>query len=170
MKKATLPFSLFALCAALSPGPTQADQYVRMLDASGAPDVSGLYAERSSASTLTSAHVVAVHSAQGGNEVIPPGAWSTQQDHGGANMTIITEEIGYGRFEQASLLSNPLREVRREPLCDYGAPAPCNGRGTIVGYRRHWNASGFEGGNFQFTVYPNSNGGGSVQSAFLTIR
>ncbi|TCV93955.1 uncharacterized protein DUF4879 [Luteibacter rhizovicinus] len=83
-------------------------------------------------------------------------------------MTIVTDEIGYGRYAQATLLSNPLQEIRTEPLCSAANPQPCS-RGTIVGYRRYWNASGYQGGNFNFTVYP-SNGGGSVRSASITIQ
>jgi hypothetical protein len=75
-------------------------------------------------------------------------------------MQITTDNIGYGHSAQARLLGRPLREIRNEPLCDVnGQPQPCRGRGTVIGYRRTWDASGLDGGNFQYMVIPNGVGG-----------
>lgn len=107
---------------------------------------------------LTRAYVSWVHSARAGAELVE-GRSSTARDHGGAWMRIATDDIGYGRNAQARLLGSPLREIRTEALCHVGGrPNPCNGRGTVIGYRRTWEASGREGGNFEYMVIPNGVG------------
>jgi hypothetical protein len=40
-------------------------------------------------------------------------------------------------------------EVQTQALCNVrGHVDTCNGRGTIIGYRHTWDASGRDGGNF----------------------
>jgi hypothetical protein len=108
---------------------------------------------------LSRIYVHHVTSTKGGYEQIPQGGSWTAKDHGGPVLTITTDEIGYGNNAQARLLGSPLREVGTQPLCNVGGvPRPCN-RGTIVGYRRTWDASGREEGNFEFMVNPNGPGG-----------
>ena len=110
------------------------------------------------ASSLTGAYVYRVQSAAGGNEVVR-GRNTTVSDHGGAWMQIITDDIGYGKAARASILSNALREIRTEPLCRSGGDmGPCRRGETVVGYRRTWDASGHQGGNFEYAVYPASSG------------
>lgn len=117
---------------------------------------------------LSRIYVHDVTSTNGGFEAIPQGGSWTAQDHGGPKLTITTDEIGYGNNAQARLLGSPLREIQTQPLCNAGGvPKPCN-RGTIVGYRRTWDASGREGGNFEFMVNPN--GVGAWKRAALQIR
>ena len=128
-----------------------------------------LVASPSQANNLSAVYVYSVESSQGGREYLSPGAYSTSRDHGGASMHITTDEIGYGNNQQARLLGFSLREIRTVPLCNVrGSTAPCNGRGTIVGYRRTWDASGRDGGNFEYMVIPNGVGG--VRRVNLTIR
>ncbi|HXO99973.1 MAG TPA: DUF4879 domain-containing protein [Luteibacter sp.] len=123
----------------------------------------------SCATPLTSARVSVVSSTKGGTEAIGRGVTGTSRDHGGARLQIVTEEIGRGQHAQATLLGFALREIRTEPLCNVGGQAkPCAGRGTIVGYRRTWDASGREDGNFQFTIFPV--GLGSALRANLTVH
>ncbi len=108
---------------------------------------------------LSRAYVSLVSSAAGGAEAVV-GRPSTIRDHGGTWMQITTDDIGYGHGAQAWLLGSPLREIRSEALCNVnGQPRPCHGRGTVIGYRRTWDASGREGGNFQYMVIPNGVGG-----------
>jgi hypothetical protein len=110
------------------------------------------------ANSLTRAYVHSVSSAAGSTEVVV-GRASTTRDHGGAWMRIQTDDVGYGNNPQARLLGNALREVKTEPLCNSGGSlTPCN-RGTVVGYRRTWDASGHQGGNFEYMVIPNGAGG-----------
>jgi hypothetical protein len=113
----------------------------------------------SQSNNLSRAYVSAVASAKGSTEFVE-GRSSTVRDHGGAWMRITTDEIGYGRNAQARLLGSPLRELGSLPLCNVGGqPTPCYGRGTVIGYRRTWDASGREGGNFEYMVIPNGIGG-----------
>ena len=108
---------------------------------------------------LSRAYVSSVQSAAAGSEYVI-GQSSTTRDHGGAWLRVTTDDIGYGRNAQARLLGSPLREIRTEALCNVGGqPNPCNGRGTVIGYRRTWDASGREGGNFEYMVIPNGIGG-----------
>lgn len=121
------------------------------------------------ATNLSRVSVHSVESSQGGREILPPRSGSTSRDHGGSMMRITTEEIGYGNNAQARLLGFPLREVGTIPLCNVrGHATPCAGRGTIVGYRRTWDASGRDGGNFEYMVIPNGIGG--VQRVSLQVR
>jgi hypothetical protein len=120
------------------------------------------------ANSLTRAYVYRVNSATGGNEVVS-GRSTTLNDHGGAWMQIVTDEIGYGREPQARLLSNALREISKEPICQgRNGMVPCRRGDTIVGYRRTWDASGHQGGNFEYVVYPS--GGGNVARAAFQVR
>lgn len=112
------------------------------------------------ANSLTRAYVSGVVSTKGGPERGLTGQSQTSRDHGGAQLLIFTDDIGYGNNAQARLLGSPLREIRTEALCNVGGqPSPCNGRGTVIGYRRTWDASGREGGNFEYMVIPNGIGG-----------
>lgn len=121
------------------------------------------------ATNLTRVRVLSVTSAKAGAETLNAGATSTSRDHGGAWMKITTEEIGFGKNMQATLLGFSLRQIRTEALCNVGGQAkPCTGRGAIVGYRRTWDASGREDGNFQFTIFPL--GLGSAQRVNLTVH
>lgn len=120
------------------------------------------------ANSLSRAYVHSVKSAAGGNEVVS-GRSLTTSDHGGARMHILTDEIGYGSNAQARLLSNSLREIAKEPLCRAGSGVgPCRRGDTILGYRRTWDASGSQGGNFECVVYPA--GSGSAQRVALQVR
>jgi hypothetical protein len=122
-----------------------------------------------SATNLTRVRVFSVASAKAGAESINSGASSTSRDHGGGWMTITTEEIGFGKNMQATLLGFSLRQIRSEALCNVGGQAkPCIGRGAIVGYRRTWDAGGREGGNFRYTIFPKEYGQ-PVQMTF-TVR
>ncbi|WP_090352625.1 DUF4879 domain-containing protein [Dyella sp. 333MFSha] len=107
---------------------------------------------------LSRAFVSSVTSSKGGFEDTS-GRSSTTRDHGGTSMLIRTDDIGYGKHAQARLLGSPLREVQTHALCKVnGRTALCNGRGTVIGYRRTWEASGREGGNFEYMVIPNGVG------------
>lgn len=131
----------------------------------------GMISVTAHAVPLTSAYVVEVKSAKVGTERLNAHSTSKQYDHGGPTMTIVTDEFGYGQHAQATLLGSPLKEIGSVPLCNQrGVAAPCNGRGSVIGYRRTWDASGREGGNFQFVVYATNGSGGNAQRVNLQIR
>ncbi|MGN6091610.1 MAG: DUF4879 domain-containing protein [Luteibacter jiangsuensis] len=128
-----------------------------------------LIAGTAQANNLTHVSVYSVESSQGGVERVSSWSSSTSRDHGGARMHVTTEEIGYGNNPQARLLGFSLPEIRTVPLCNVrGSVLPCNGRGTVVGYRRTWDARGRDGGNFEYLVIPNGIGG--VQRVSLQVR
>lgn len=122
--------------------------------------VAGMQTGTAQSNALSNAYVSIVESAKGNTEYVRPGSTVTSRDHGGSWLRIVTDEIGYGSNAQARLLGSPLREVRTQPLCKIGGRTqPCSGRGAVIGYRRTWDASGHEGGNFEFLVIPNGVGG-----------
>lgn len=127
-----------------------------------------LVAPASHANSLTRAYVYRVESATGGNEIVT-GRTTTAKDHGGAWLRIFTEEIGYGRQPQARLLSNSLREIAKVPICNVGGGlGTCRRGDTVVGYRRTWDASGHQGGNFEYVVHPA--GSGSAQRVTFQVQ
>ncbi|NID15606.1 DUF4879 domain-containing protein [Luteibacter yeojuensis] len=133
---------------------------MKTLSIAAAAIAATLLCDFAQANNLSSVYVYSVDSTQGGTETLSPWASSTSRNHGGARMHITTEEIGYGNNAQARLLGFNLREIQTQPLCNVrGYARPCNGRGTIVGYRRTWDASGRDGGNFDYMVIPNGVGG-----------
>jgi hypothetical protein len=118
---------------------------------------------------LSRVYVHKVVSSKGGSEVIPQGGSWTARDHGGPVLQIITDEIGYGHAGQARLLGSPLRQVKYESLCNVrGQLGSCPRGATVIGHRTTWDASGREGGNFEFMVLPN--GYGDWKRASLQIR
>jgi hypothetical protein len=120
------------------------------------------------ANSLTRAYVHRVESASAGSEIVS-GRTTTAKDHGGAWLYIYTDEIGYGRQPQARLLSNSLREIAKVPICNVGGGVGTCRRGdTVVGYRRTWDASGHQGGNFEYVVHPA--GSGSAQRVTFQVQ
>ncbi|QWT20330.1 YolA family protein [Bacillus sp. NP157] len=110
------------------------------------------------AAPSVSAYVYSVESEKVGREIVT-GRQTTQRDHGGRWLYIKTDEIGMGNAPQARLLGSPLKEIATERLCNTGRGVGACKRGdTIVGYRRTWDASGREGGNFEFMIFPRGPG------------
>lgn len=70
----------------------------------------------SHANSLTHAYVQEVRSSKGGIEVISGSTNHTTLDHGGAQMYVITHDIGYGSNPSARFLGGPVREIKTEPL------------------------------------------------------
>lgn|GEM_PF-1959510 len=149
--------------------PTDEDKIMKKIAIAAVAFATCLASDISCANNLSQVYAYSVESAQGGTEILSRGVSSTSRSHGGAWMRITTEEIGYGSNARATLLGFSLREIQTVPLCNLrGSARPCNGRGTIVGYRRTWDASGRDGGNFEYMVIPNGVGG--VRRVNLTIR
>jgi hypothetical protein len=118
---------------------------------------------------LSRVYVHHVYSSKGGSEPIPQGGSWTARDHGGALLQIVTDEIGYGHAAQAKLLGSPLRATKYESLCNVGGRlGTCSRGATVIGHRTTWDASGREGGNFEFMALPSGSGG--WKRATLQIR
>lgn len=68
---------------------------------------------------------------------------SSLNDHGGAEMYIVTAELGYGFVQTAELDGNTLSRVDSLAI-DY------NGDTIVDGWYYWWDASGYEGGTFNY--------------------
>jgi hypothetical protein len=68
--------------------------------------------------------------------------YSTSSDHGGANLYIVTIEYGYG--------SNPIARLNGGTLTQVQSQAITNSSGTIIGWFRWWDASGYQNGQFTY--------------------
>jgi Domain of unknown function (DUF4879) len=79
----------------------------------------------------------------------------TSNDHGGAQLRVVTEEIGYGNLPVArfngSVLANS-KNYFTETICWNGSVyvIPCSAGQTIVGYRKYWNLDGYQIGSFSY--------------------
>jgi len=109
---------------------------------------------QSPASGLTYLQVYAVYSAQyGGYEYFynDPNLLSTNHDHGGNPLYIITLEVGYGDNRIAKMNGSPLSSVHSEKYDP-------NGDNIIDGWYYWWDATGYEHGKFTYentsTNYP----------------
>lgn len=68
---------------------------------------------------------------------------SSVNDHGGAEMYIVTAELGYGHVRTAELDGNTLSSI------DYQA-IDLNGDTIVDGWYHWWDASGYEDGTFNY--------------------
>jgi hypothetical protein len=96
------------------------------------------------APALSQVKVIGVISSNYPNwESIPQGNLSTQQDHGGPQLCVQTQEVGYGRNQIAQFNGNRLTER---------SSAPTLGAGRVVtGWTRVWCYQGsFTSGTFTF--------------------
>lgn len=109
------------------------------------------------APNLSSVETVAVCSAQfyavyAPYECEPVSGWTdTYADHGGAWMQIITDEMGYRSWGIATLNGLALREIYSVPIVDTLQ--------NVIGYRRWWQADGFQGGTFYYRAQSINAGG-----------
>lgn len=75
--------------------------------------------------------------------------YSSVQNHGGAELYIITAELGYGFSPIAKMVGNNLTQIQQQAITN---------NGIVVGYFRWWRANGYQGGQFTYqntsTNYP----------------
>lgn len=74
-------------------------------------------------------------------EYFSQGQYSSVQDHGGAQMYIVTAELGYGFSNYAKMIGNNLTMYQQQPITD---------NGIIIGYFRWWTANGYQSGQFTY--------------------
>lgn len=97
----------------------------------------------STAPALTYLEVYAVTSSQYPSyEYISQNQLSTVNDHGGAEMYVVTVELGYGGSRIAQLNGGNLSEIQNQAITDSS--------GNIVGWYRWWDASGYQSGYFTY--------------------
>jgi hypothetical protein len=77
-----------------------------------------------------------------GEQPIADSAFITTQDHGGAELYVLTQEMGYGQYRVAKMNGTQLVQDSEQAIL---------GAGNIVtGYYRWWKASGYESGSFSY--------------------
>jgi len=82
------------------------------------------------------------------------------QDHGGAEMYIVTVELGYGFSPIAKMIGNNLTQVQQQAITD---------NGIVIGYFRWWDASGYQNGQFTYQN-TSSNYPYNTMSDWINIR
>lgn len=103
----------------------------------------GTVSIQASAPPLTYLEVYAVISSQHPTyEYISQNQFSTVNDHGGAEMYVVTVELGYGGSRVAQMNGGYLSEIQNQAIVDSS--------GAIVGWYRWWNASGYQNGYFTY--------------------
>jgi hypothetical protein len=111
---------------------------------------------------LTYLQVYAVISSQHPTyEYVGQNQFSTVYDHGGAEMYVVTAELGYG--------NNPIAQMNGARLTQFRSQAIVDSSGTVIGWYRWWNSNGIQGGRFTYqntsTNYP-----WNTMSDWLDIR
>jgi len=110
-----------------------------------------------SASPLTRVAVYAVGSTlYGGYEYMTTlGQLSTVWDHGGTQLRVVVQEIGYGGTPTAYMAGTLLaaaKNYQNTPICIVGGyyTSPCPAGYTIVGWYRYFNLDGYNSGQFTY--------------------
>lgn len=88
-----------------------------------------------------------------GWEPISDGMFSTAQNHGGAQLRVLTVEVGYGTSRIAKINGTTLpssANYQTIAFCGSNFLTPCTAGQTIVGYSRYWNLDGYQGGTFYY--------------------
>ncbi len=88
-------------------------------------------------------------------EIFSETQFISEEDHGGAELYIVTLEFGYGYLQVAKMDGVTLTEIDQEPVVDDA--------GIVVGFIRWWDASGFQEGQF---IYKNT----SFNSPYNTME
>lgn len=79
----------------------------------------------------------------------------TSNDHGGVQVRVVTEEIGYGNLPVARFNGSVLPKSKNyltETICWNGNTYvfPCSAGQTVVGFRKYWNLDGYQIGSFSY--------------------
>ncbi|MFM8331665.1 MAG: DUF4879 domain-containing protein [Candidatus Methylumidiphilus sp.] len=104
-----------------------------------------------------------VGSTNQGWEDLGPNDMATRLDHGGAQLRVITVEIGYGKSPMAFLdgvrLPNSAN-YSTTTFCSSNYLIPCRAGQTVMGWVRYWNLDGKQSGRFYYqttsTNFPNN--------------
>jgi hypothetical protein len=106
-----------------------------------------------------------VGSSNQGWEPIADSQVSTTLDHGGAQLRVLTVEVGYGTVRIAKINGVTLPSTANYQtiaFCGSNFLTPCTAGQTIVGYSRYWNVDGYQGGTFSYQTT-------SINSPFNTM-
>jgi len=106
-----------------------------------------------------------VGSSNQGWEPIADGTITTTLDHGGAQLRVLTVEVGYGTVRIAKINGVTLPSTANYQtiaFCGSNFLTPCSPGQTIVGFTRYWNVDGYQGGTFSYQTT-------SINSPFNTM-
>lgn len=122
------------------------------LSALGLLAVSG-FAFAQSAPPLSYVQIRHVGSSNQGWENLSDSQFSTTLDHGGAQLRVVTVEVGYGtsrvaRINGVNLPSSANYQTLN--FCGSNYLVACSPGQTIVGFTRYWNLDGYQGGTFTY--------------------
>ena len=82
-------------------------------------------------------------------EYISPSQTTTVSNHGGAQLSVVTFQYGYGNANAATLNATPGIHYLRQYLCGpFSAPYICNVGGTITGYLDYFSFNGLQSGYY----------------------
>ena len=105
---------------------------------------------------LTSVRVYSVTSTNCGTELIDKNAMATTCDHGGEQLRVAVEEIGYGNNHPVAWLDdNELPDsalYQTDTICQEGGKevSPCDAGYSVTGWMLYYNLDGKQGGYFEF--------------------
>jgi len=108
------------------------------------------------APALSYLQVSYVGSSNIGWEAIAPNQGVTSYDHGGAQLRVVTDELGYGSIPFATMNGSQLPSSSNyytQPICQdaYGNyTLSCSAGQSIVGWRKYWSVDGYQSGLFYY--------------------
>ena len=107
------------------------------------------------APALSYLQITNVGSSNVGWEAIAASQTTTAYDHGGAQLRVVTDEIGYGNVPVARYNGGVLpasANYLTQTICWNGSAyvLPCSAGQTVVGYRKYWNLDGKQNGSFSY--------------------
>lgn len=131
---------------------TQFRKIVLALSTLGLLAVSSL-AFAQSAPPLSYVQIRHVGSSNQGWENLSDSQVATTLDHGGAQLRVVTVEVGYGTSRVAKVNGVNLptgANYQTINFCGSNYLVPCSAGQTIVGFTRYWNLDGYQSGTFSY--------------------
>ena len=129
---------------------------------------------RGPAPGLTYLQISYVGSSNIGWEQTPDGLYTTVYDHGGAQLRVVTDELGYGNLMVARMNGSVLpssAQYSNSTICwnGYSYVTPCSAGQTVAGWRRYWNLDGYQSGTFSYQN-TSTNSPFNTMSDWINIR
>lgn len=121
----------------------------------GRPGARGAFVASGFAPALSYLQISHIGSSQIGWEAIGAAQTTTAQDHGGAQLRVVTDELGYGHVRVARFNGGVLPIAANhltQRICWNGSAyvLSCSAGQTVVGFRRYWKLDGKQNGSFSY--------------------
>lgn len=119
------------------------------------PGARGAVVATGSAPALSYLQISNIGSSQVGWEAIGAAQTHTAQDHGGAQLRVVTDELGYGHVRVARFNGGVLpisANHLTQRICWNGSAyvLSCSAGQTVAGFRRYWKLDGKQNGSFSY--------------------